>query len=137
MTGIHVFDKTLHEANQWLRDIGAEMGDGNVLHAYHAMRGTLFALRDRLPPQEASHLASQLPALVRGVFYEGYRPAGKPAKMDRDEFLQHVRRELDPVHGPDTERAARAVLRVIEKRISAGEVEDVLASMPKELRSLW
>jgi uncharacterized protein (DUF2267 family) len=41
------------------------------------------------------------------------------------------------VSGLDTEQAARAVLRVIEKRIAPGEVEDVRAAMPKELRTLW
>ncbi len=134
---IHVFDKALQEANRWLGEIGAEMRDGNILHAYHALRGTLFALRDRLPPQEAVHLAAQLPALVRGVFYEGYRLAGKPAKMDRDEFLEYLRRELDPVQGPAAEPTARAVLGMLRKRIAAGELDDIRAAMPKDLRSLW
>jgi uncharacterized protein (DUF2267 family) len=112
-------------------------GDANIVHAYHALRGTLFALRNRLPPQEAAHLAAQLPTIVRGVFYEGYRFAGKPAKMDRDAFLEYVRRELDPVQGPATEPTARAVLRMLRKRIAAGELQDIRTVMPKDLRSLW
>src|SRR3546814_12105744 len=42
--------------------------------AYRLMRAVLHALREWLPPEEMSDLAAQLPLLVRGVFFEGWRP---------------------------------------------------------------
>jgi uncharacterized protein (DUF2267 family) len=33
----------------------------------------LHALRDRLPPEIAVHLSAQLPMLVRGIYYEGWK----------------------------------------------------------------
>ena len=37
------------------------------------MRSTLQALQDRLPPDEAVHLGAQLPNIVRGAYYEGWK----------------------------------------------------------------
>lgn len=59
------------------------------------LRRVLRALRDRLPPEEASHLASELPMLLEGVFYEGWRPASTPVRIrDRREFLDGMREPL-------------------------------------------
>jgi Uncharacterized conserved protein (DUF2267) len=44
-----------------------------------ALRSVLHVLRNRLTPEQAVHLGAQLPLLVRGIFYEGWRIAGKPS----------------------------------------------------------
>ena len=36
------------------------------------------ALRDRLPTDDSAHLAAQLPLIVRGAYYEQYRPSAQP-----------------------------------------------------------
>jgi uncharacterized protein (DUF2267 family) len=41
----------------------------------------------------AAQLAAQPPTLIRGVHYEGWRPARAPVKINREEFLCRVRRE--------------------------------------------
>ena len=68
---------------------------GEVSHldkadAYKALRAVLQTLRDRLPMQEAVHFGAQLPMLLRGLYYEGWKPAQTPIKMSREEFLQAV-----------------------------------------------
>ncbi|ODA67141.1 hypothetical protein A7A08_01887 [Methyloligella halotolerans] len=68
-TGLEVFDKTLQTTNSWLNEIGETVGPDKQ-NSYHALRAVLFALRDRLPPEESAHLASQLPTLVRGIYYD-------------------------------------------------------------------
>jgi len=75
-TDITGFDRTIHETNTWLRDISEILGDPRPNIAYHALRGTLFALRDRLPPVEVFDLSAQLPVLIRGLgeaFSKGIR----------------------------------------------------------------
>jgi uncharacterized protein (DUF2267 family) len=84
-----------------------------------------------------AHLAAQLPMLIRGFYYEGWDPTGKPLKERHlDEFLARIDQELKP-DGIDSEQAARAVFLVLANRISEGEIEDIEHLLPKEIRDLW
>ncbi len=47
MTGLPVFDHTVHETNTWLHELMEELGPDKQ-RAYSALRATLHALRDRL-----------------------------------------------------------------------------------------
>jgi uncharacterized protein (DUF2267 family) len=93
-TGLEVFDTTLQKTNEWLDEImnGLALEDRHT--AYAALRGTLHALRDRLRLEEAVHLGAQLPMLVRGFYYEGWRPVRELIKMHREEFLLRVEEQL-------------------------------------------
>lgn len=136
--GLNVIDRTVHDTNTWLKEISEEMGHPDRQMAYHALRGVLFTLRDRLTTEEACQFAAQLPVLIRGIFFEGYRPANKPDKFrDRDEWLQRVSRELDKTGGQNPENATKAVFRVINRHVTAGERDDVRNMLPKEIRQLW
>jgi uncharacterized protein (DUF2267 family) len=137
VTGLEVFDRTVHKTNIWLKDL-MEMLDCQDRHeAYLALRATLHALRDRLTIEEAAQFAAQLPTLIRGFYYEGWDPTGKPLKeRHREEFLARIKQELKP-HSTDPERIARAVFQVVANRISEGEVEDVEHILPGEIRELW
>lgn len=131
-------DRTVQETDKWLKEIGASMGVEERRIAYHALRGVLFAIRDRLEPNETFHLAAQLPLLVRGIFFEGYKPAGKPEKFrHRQEFLERVNRELEPVGYSEAETATHAVLDLLNRRITEGEMEEVRHMLPEEIRELW
>ena len=83
--------------------------------------------------EEAAQLAAQLPLIVRGMFFEGWDPTGKPLRIRRrDEFLALVRQK----YGRDDQAAAdivRALFRVFEQRVSQGEINDVLLSLPEDL----
>jgi len=137
-TGLSVFDETIQLTNIWLNDIMARLDWDDRHRAYRALRATLHALRDRLPPNEASQLAAQLPMLVRGFYYEGWRPAVTPSK-DRTiaDFVSHVEEAFsrDPDENP--ERVVRAVLDVLRDKISEGEIEDIIKVMPENIRTLW
>ncbi|MGH3427207.1 MAG: DUF2267 domain-containing protein [Mycobacteriales bacterium] len=131
-------ESTFRKTHQWLDDIQAAIGADDTQLAYGAQRAVMHALRDRLPVQEATQLGAQLPMLIRGLYYEGWCPAGKPRKFHRPEFLEAIRLWLPP--GPDRlhpEVLARAVLSVIDRHVSAGEVRDVKANLPADLRELW
>jgi uncharacterized protein (DUF2267 family) len=142
-TKIEVFYTTVQKTNEWLRDISQELGDENRRHAYLALRGTLHAIRDFLPIEESAHLSAQLPLLVRGIYFEGWNPSNTPEE-DRslESFLSRTEHALERAlwnedHHIDTEHAARAVLRVLSDRISAGEVEQVRHVLPERIRDLW
>jgi uncharacterized protein (DUF2267 family) len=128
----------VHEANLWIQDICTEMDVSARQRAYHALRGVLFTLRDRLPVNEVLDLAAQFPTLIRGIFFEGYSVHGRPRKYGRDEFLFHVANELNMVGGlDDPEETVRAVLRVINAHISEGEVKHLRDLLPAHLKDFW
>jgi uncharacterized protein (DUF2267 family) len=130
-------ETTVHKTHEWLRDIALDLGIDDVHVAYGALRAVLHSLRDRLPVDEAVQLGAELPMLVRGIYYEGWSPRDKPMKSHRDDLFAAIRHQLP---GPDRlhpELIARAVLKVIARHVSPGEVGDVIAVLPKDLRDLW
>jgi uncharacterized protein (DUF2267 family) len=137
-TGIAAFDSTLQITNVWLHDLMDRLGWNDKHRAYHALRVVLHTLRDRLSVDQAAALGAQLPMLVRGVYYEGWHPGGKPVKERHvDDFLAPVlmafRDDLDVY----PEQVARAVFQVIAKHVSPGEIKHVRLNLPGEIRSLW
>jgi len=137
-TGLAVFDKTLHETNLWLKKLMELLGTHDRAVAYGVLKATLHALRDRIGPENATHLAAQLPILLRGVYYEGWHLAGTPTRERHTEgFLDHVRRELAMDSEADTELATRAVFEVMWEELDQGEVAKLIRMLPTELRELW
>ena len=93
MSGSEVksFETTLQTTHIWLDEIMRDLGWNDRHRAYHALRAVLHTLRNRLPVDEVAHLAAQLPMLVRGFFYEGWRPgAGVVKERRREQFVAHV-----------------------------------------------
>jgi uncharacterized protein (DUF2267 family) len=137
-TGLSVFDTTLQKTNQWLNDLMQLLDWRDKSKAYLALRATLHALRDRLPIDEVAQLAAQLPMLVRGFYYEGWDPTGKPEKeRNKEQFLAHIARYFQDDEVVDPEQVARAVFTVLAKHVSEGEVQDMRRVLPSALRSLW
>jgi uncharacterized protein (DUF2267 family) len=127
-------EKSVNETHTWLKEIAQEMDYPDEQMAYHALRGVLFALRDRIPIEENCHLASQLPTVIRGIYFDGYHPAHKPEKYrSKDEFLSRVNQELQQVGGEDPDHAAKAVFRVLSRHVSEGEVNQVRQSLPFDI----
>jgi uncharacterized protein (DUF2267 family) len=138
MTGLEVFDTTVHKTNSWLKEVMQEIYRDDRRKAYDALRATLHALRDRLTVEEVAQLGAQLPMLIRGFYYEGWDPTRKPVKLrDREEFLSLIDREFRADDTLNPELIARAVFKVLSDRVTAGEIEDVKHVLPKEIRSLW
>lgn len=136
VTGLYVFDRTVHKTNTWLRDVMDALGSDDRHAAYLALRATLHMLRDRLTVEEAAHLGAQLPMLVRGFYYEGWNPTGKPIRERSYEgFLAGVAIELP--NDLDPEDAVRAVFTVLADRVSGGEIDDVTHVLPTSLNVLW
>jgi uncharacterized protein (DUF2267 family) len=138
VTGLDVFDRTIHKTNSWLQGLMEALGWEARPRAYAALRATLHALRDRLTVEETAQFAAQLPMLIRGFYYEGWAPAGKPVRdRQKEQFLARITQEMRAEEGIDPERVARAVFAVVAKRVTEGEIEDVKHILPADIRHLW
>jgi uncharacterized protein (DUF2267 family) len=138
LTTLTPFDTTLQTTNVWLNAISKRLGWLDRHRAYHALRAVLHALRDRLPVDQAAALAAQLPMLVRGIYYDGWHPHGKPLKdRHRDEFFAHVVDAFPDDPGVETERVVRVVFRVLADHVSDGEIDSVKQCLPAEIRLLF
>jgi uncharacterized protein (DUF2267 family) len=134
-----VFDTTIQKTRVWLNDLMDELEwREQPQKAYLGLRSVLHALRDRLTVEEAVQLGAQLPMLIRGFYYDGWKLTGKPAKeRHKEEFIAHVKKDFRNDPAVDPERIVRAVFKVLAKHTSEGEIEDVKRLLPKALRELW
>jgi uncharacterized protein (DUF2267 family) len=138
MTGLPVFDETVHASNTWLHEITSRLGWDDRHKGYRVLRASLHAMRDRMPVSEAAHLSAQLPMLLRGLFFEGWRPAAEGHRVRTvDEFLSGLRGAFEHEPDFDAEAAFREVIGVMRLHVSPGAIEDVRRVMPEPLKGLW
>jgi len=136
-TGLDVFDKTLQTTNIWLNDLTDELGPDRQ-RSWHVLGAVLRTLRDRLTTDQAAHLSAELPLLVRGLYYDQYRPSMQPlVTRSLDEFLSLVAAGLVDIRPVGAEDAARAVFRLLSRRLPAGQVAKVRQALAEEIRVLW
>lgn len=126
---------------EWLKDLASRPPFETEDQAYSYLRAVLHALRDRLTVEQVAHLASQLPMVVRGFYYEGWRPSLAPNDFHtQQEFFDHVEESLGgttPATRIDTVAATHAVLGLLEDRVDEGELRHVKSQLPEDIRNLF
>jgi uncharacterized protein (DUF2267 family) len=128
------FDKT----HDWLKEINAQLHWEDYHKSWQALRAVMHTLRDRLPMEEAVDLGAQIPLLVRGLYYEGWRPFDTPMKIRHlEDFLQIVEQEYGPDPNVDPMRITEAVMSVLNSKITPGEIDDIRSNMPEDIRRIW
>jgi len=139
---LEVLDSTLQKTHQWIDAIALDSHTDRhtayqALRAVlQALRAVLQALRDRLPTQEAAHFSAQLPLLVRGIFYEGYRPSEVPITLSRQQFLERVRQKIVSGRVIDPLALTRQVFATIDCFLCEGELEKIVDVLPKDFLDL-
>jgi len=111
-------------------------GKERRFQAYKALWSVLHELRDRLPVTESANFAAQLPMLIRGLYYEGWKPESVPRKCHRELFLDDVQKTFQlSIHGgPET--LVDGIIRVSNRHIEPGLFEKIKEEFPPDLRSL-
>lgn len=130
--------KTVQDVHLWLRDLSSMLQWDDRRRAHRLLRAVLQVLRGRLPLNEVSQLGAQLPTYFRGVYYEGWSPSAPLSGWRRKaEFVDAVAEYFanDPMKEP--EQATRIALEFLSRQISVGEMNDVKACMPDEIKQLW
>ena len=136
--GLESIDHTVQVTHQWINEFNEQLKWNNKARSYRLLRTVLHGIRDWLQANEAADLAAQLPTLLRGVYYEQWRPAITPVKQrDKSAFLDRVDEafKTDPI--VSTAEAVTEAFKFLSSKIGAGEIDDVRQSLPADLRALW
>lgn len=138
------FSKYVQDGEQFVREIARETKDAaDVAKAGRILRAVLHAFRNRLTPNESLQLIAQLPMLIKAIYVDGWRIGNEAAQMRTlGDFIEAVREEggrstiNDFVTDREVEHAIHAVFKVLKNHVSEGEIQDIVATLPAELRPL-
>lgn len=138
------FDQHAIKGKQFLTEMARELGnEKDLLRAGHVLRAVFHTLRNHLTLQENFQLLAQLPVALKGVYVEAWQPGKNTSKNRRKYgFVQEVMQasgkqaEKDFTDIDDALKAVKAVLTVLARHISRGELEDLESVLPKGLKKL-
>lgn len=135
---IHVFERTTHEAHEWVNDLAGRTGWSNEREVLHLLRAVMTKIRDHLPVDEMAQFSAQLPIILRGMFFEGWQPKLTPVRERRAaDFIASIDAVVGDVIGYQGPADIKAVFNTINAHISRGEIEDIRACLPQDLRDMW
>jgi uncharacterized protein (DUF2267 family) len=131
-TEVSAIEHSVEKTHEWLDQLAAELGKPtDRRYAYRVLRAFFHTVRDRLPVEETAHLAAQLPELLRGVYYEGWRPSTVPMTYhDTETFLVLLGAEALLAGETEASYAADAAGRVLRRHVTPGELANVRAVLP-------
>jgi uncharacterized protein (DUF2267 family) len=136
--GLEGLDHTVQLTHIWINELDDRLGWNNKPRSYRLLKAVLHALRDWLQLNEAVDFAAQLPTLLRGAYYEQWRPATTPVKhRTKADFLARVEDSFKPDPLAQPSQAVIAVFELLSRKISRGEIDDVRHDLPEEVRTLW
>lgn len=138
MTNVKGIQKTIEQSHAWIKILMHDYPFPNENKAFVLIRATLKALRDRLPMNEAVHLGSQLPVMLRGFYYEGWNPDNEITRIkSAHDFIQTVQVHLNGHEDIRLEEAVPVTMKLIFDMIDQGEAREVRQNLPPEIRNLF
>lgn len=136
--GLEVFDRTVQESHEWVNELAERLSWTSHRDALRILRSVLHLIRDHLPNNELAQFSAQLPILIRGMYFEGWQPKKLPITAPHaDQFIATVEEQVGDVLDYSGPEDIVTVFKLINARISRGEVEDVRANLSLELQELW
>ncbi len=92
----------------------------------------LKTLAMRLPEAEIEDLKAQLPLELKDML-----KAEKLEKLHYREFIEKIKNEAKLESFEKAEQCTLAVFRALKQVVSWGEIEDIIAVLPEDLKELW
>jgi len=136
--GLEVIDHTVQLTHEWINELADRLDWSSQRDALRLLRVTLHQIRDHLLVDEVAQLAAQLPLLIRGMFFEGWVPKNTPVKQRHlQDFISDIEQYVGSVADYRGSEDIQKVFKLINAKISRGEILDVRASLPEEIRSFW
>ena len=138
------FNKYAAEGNEFIKGLAKELGyPDDTGRAGRVLKTVLHALRHQLTAEESVQLVAQLPMFLKAVYVDNWslHPHGEKPKHYK-EFFEEIQK-LDGKSGqhdfPDDDAIDNAVVVVfivLRKHVSLGELENIKAVLPKDLKTM-
>jgi uncharacterized protein (DUF2267 family) len=136
--GLEVIDHSVQLAHEWINELAERLVWEDKKQVLHLLRAVLTGVRDHLPHDESAGFAAQLPLLLRGMYYEGWRPAATPEKdRSKESFVGKIDGHFTTDQEYGGEEDIATVMRFLNGRVTPGEIRDVRNALPPKIRSLW
>lgn len=138
------FNKYVQDGERFVHEVAHELGvSDDKAKGGRVLRAVFHAFRNRVTPNESLQFISQLPMLIKAIYVDGWRFSDESRRLRHlGDFIEAVREAggrgttNDFVTDYEVEAAIRAVFRVVGKHVSEGEILDILATLPVELKPL-
>ncbi len=138
------FNKYVTDGELFIKTVATELGDPtDIAKGGRILRAVLHAFRNRISIAESLQLIAQLPMLIKAIYVDGWRLKNEARELRHlGDFIEAVREEGGPatlsdfVTDYEVEQAIHAVFRALKRQVSEGEIRDILATLPLELRPL-
>lgn len=132
------------EAQKFVGSLAVDLGcTEDHDKARRILKTVLHTLRDRITIAESFQLIAQLPTLIKGMYVENWKYSEQPLKFRTTKSMldalvksQHLNRSDDFPNETFAVFAVNMVLKNLSHYVSKGELEDVLAQLPEEIRSV-
>ncbi len=134
------FEKYAGKGNEVVRMLAEDLETSRE-KAARILTAVLHSLRRRLSHQESFQLMAQLPMVLKGVYVDGWKydqPFHRIKKVE--EFLDEIRMEdgqtaaYDFGNNDEAKNAVSAVFRTLSYYVSEGEMNDIIAVLPEEIK---
>lgn len=132
---VEAIDHADRTARLWVTGVAMEFGTGDKQFAYRVLGAWMHTVRDRLSVEAAAQFATELPELVRGVYYAGWDPNRVPEEAGADVYSRRFAREAK-VSLDDVPQVVATVTRAVDKLTSPGHVPHALDQLPQSVRSV-
>lgn len=136
--GLEIIDHAAHTTHEWVGELAGRLDWVSKRSALRLLRVTLHQIRDRLQINEMAQFSAQLPLLIRGMFFEGWVPKHTPIKNRSAEgFVKAIEEQLDDTNDYRGPEDITYVFLLLNAHISEGEIKDIRACLPADIRRLW
>ena len=135
------FEKMAAKGNEFVNRLAEHLGDReNRDRAARVLRCVLHALRDRLTVEESLQLMAQLPMAIKAVYVDSWTLRPRDKVRTTEEFSLAVMQEdgrsawRDFASIAEAQLASQAVMRTLADYVTAGELHDIIAILPEEMK---
>lgn len=140
-----MFDRYSREGNEFINELAIALNHKeDTARAGRKLKAVLHAIRNHLTVEESVQMLSQLPLFLKSIFVDKWSiKATKNRVKHLDDFYKEVQdvnkqtSQLDFPHINDASEATEIVLHMLRRYVSPGEMEDMKAVMPKNLKVIF